>query len=571
MIQKKPSIYASEITDAPSNLAIGSGRPIPETSSLKNEGEAMGRDKSKDGWKNKFWFWVLTHLKPMWRIAQSVPRFERFVNRILINQAVLQAPTRPHPLSLMHDYTSGDSLTDRTFTGRHLPPATDDYMSSLPENVKEVAALFERPADEEQLSDTSTQLFSHFAQWFTDGFLRTDPTDHRKNTSNHQLDLSPLYGLNHKTTCALRVKESDYLKSHLKSQMINGCEFPPFYFDKNGNPKKEFEDLDIFFRFDPSIPPEEAEERKKHLFAMGVERANVQPGYVMLNTLFLREHNRLCDRLSKANPNWDDERLFQTARNTVIVMVLKIVIEDYLNHIAPYHFSFKAQPRSFYTAKWYRNNWITLEFNLLYRWHGLVTKTVRVGNTDVKVEDTLFNNQLLLDQGLGRCFDESSRYPCGAIGLFNTHKSLMEVEKASIELGRKARLRSYNSYRQYCGYPAVTEFNQITGDQKRQDDLKSLYDHPDNVEFYVGLFAEDTRPGSPLSPLIGRLVGIDAFSQALTNPLLSEHVYNFATFSKEGWSEVENTRSLSDVVHRNLQSEACDPLVTFTYSDHAVN
>jgi prostaglandin-endoperoxide synthase 2 len=48
---------------------------------------------------------------------------------------------------------------------------------------------------------------------------------------------------------------------------------------------------------------------------MGVERANVQVGYVMLNVLCLREHNRLCKLLVEKYPDWDDERLFQTARN----------------------------------------------------------------------------------------------------------------------------------------------------------------------------------------------------------------------------------------------------------------
>ncbi len=44
-------------------------------------------------------------------------------------------------------------------------------------------------------SEKSTVLFSYFAQWFTDGFLRGDYRDPLKNTSNHDIDLSNLYGL----------------------------------------------------------------------------------------------------------------------------------------------------------------------------------------------------------------------------------------------------------------------------------------------------------------------------------------------------------------------------------------
>lgn len=514
----------------------------------------MTRDLSRDGVQNRLEHFVLSHFGPVWRGLQAIPFSERFVNRKLINRAVLKARTRPHPWSLLSDFTSWDSLTDRTFTGRHLPPADPNYTHSLP-TVADVTHAFRRVTGNGRLSSTSTQLFSHFAQWFTDGFLRTDRNDPRKNTSNHEIDLSPLYGRTPAITKTLR----SFTGGRLKSQWIGGNEFPPYYFDLSGVPRVEFLRDSVFY------PPDLPADRQQSLFAMGVERANVQFGFVMLNTLFLREHNRICDTFSRTHPDWDDERLFQTARNLVIAMLIKVVVEEYINHIAPYHFQFKAQPRSFYQSKWYRTNWMTLEFNLLYRWHGLVTDTIRVGEQVIPVEDTFFNNRLLIDRGLGACFDDASRYPCGAIGLFNTHHTLVGTEAASIEHGRKAHLRPYNAYRQYCGYPSVTRFEQITGEPERQKVLRDLYGTPDRVEFYVGLFAEDVRPGSPLSPLIGRMVGMDAFSQALTNPLLSEHVFNEQTFTREGWTIWHETSSLSDIVQRNLQAETNlgKPRVTF--------
>ena len=56
-------------------------------------------------------------------------------------------------------------------------------------------------------SPKSTLLFPYFAQWFTDGFLRSDrsePRDPRRNESNHEIDLMQLYGLNPSQTRALR-------------------------------------------------------------------------------------------------------------------------------------------------------------------------------------------------------------------------------------------------------------------------------------------------------------------------------------------------------------------------------
>jgi prostaglandin-endoperoxide synthase 2 len=50
------------------------------------------------------------------------------------------------------------------------------------------------------------------------------------------------------------------------------------------------------------------------------------------------------------------------------------------------------------------------------------------------------------------------------------------------------------------------------------------------IEFYSGLYAEDIRTNSVLPPLIGRMVGIDAFSQGFTNPLLAPRIFNEETF-----------------------------------------
>src|SRR5439155_23344324 len=37
-------------------------------------------------------------------------------------------------------------------------------------------------------------------------------------------------------------------------------------------------------------------------------------GLSLLHTLFSREHNSICDMLKQHHPDWDDERLFLTAR-----------------------------------------------------------------------------------------------------------------------------------------------------------------------------------------------------------------------------------------------------------------
>ena len=82
----------------------------------------------------------------------------------------------------------------------------------------------------------------------------------------------------------------------------------------------------------------------------GSSTATPPSGSTALDVLFLREHNRIAGLLAREydhgreHPVWDrrmtaadlDERLFQTTRLIMIVLLLKLVVEEYIRHIAPY-------------------------------------------------------------------------------------------------------------------------------------------------------------------------------------------------------------------------------------------
>lgn len=524
------------------------------------------RDTSKDGFRNKLETTVLSSFKPLWSFIQKNPSLAKKVNKTIINNAVYKIPVRPYPFSTMSPYTSWDSLIDRTYSGLHLPPLdwkpftnknyagihltpAEQFEKNLPP-IDVLKVLYRKNGDT-KYSPKSSLIFPYFVQWFTDSFLRSDRHDPRRNSSNQHIDMCNVYGLTPRITHMLR----SYKGGKLKSQFINGEEYPPFYYDENGKPKEEFSGLPHLLD-ENSAPKAEtfSPEKKQKLFAMGIEleRANVQIGYVMLNVLCLREHNRVCDVLAKNYPTWDDERLFQTARNIVIVEFLRIILEDYINHITPYHFQLFTDPFAFTNEKWYRLNWVSIEFSLVYRWHSMLPDTLIYDGKKVPMPASMWNNDMIIQKGLGAIFEESCSQPAAQLGLFNTPDFLVPTELASIRMGREAKLRSYNDYRELCKYPRLTNFSQISSDKNVQRELKRLYGHVDNIELYVGLYAEDLRKNSALPPLVGRLIGIDAFSQALTNPLMAENIFNPETFSPVGWDIIHNTKTLSELVHRNI-------------------
>jgi prostaglandin-endoperoxide synthase 2 len=307
----------------------------------------------------------------------------------------------------------------------------------------------------------------------------------------------------------------------------------------------------------------------------------VQLGYLMIGNLLLREHNRIARLLEQKCDKWDDERLFQTTRNIMTVLLIKLVINEYINHIAPYNFKFSCDPLAFRgTEKWNRPNWMSLEFALLYRWHTQVPNNYIIGGKPIPATEALWNVDLLVNHKFGELFESASLQRAGKICLYNTPTFLtgfrqldngeiirVGVDEKSIELGRMANLQSYNDYRELCKFPRVTDFDQITGSSKIQAALEKAYGHVDNIDFYVGLFAEELRPKSTLPPLMGRMVGVDAFSQLFTNPLFSSNIYNSDTFSPLGWEIIHNTNSLSELLQRNLHNPQKVYQATLTFED----
>jgi prostaglandin-endoperoxide synthase 2 len=278
-----------------------------------------------------------------------------------------------------------------------------------------------------------------------------------------------------------------------------------------------------------------------------------------MNIVCLREHNRLAGILAAENPDWDDARVFETTRNIMIVLLLKLVVEEYITHIGPFDFTVEAVPFIADEERWNRTNWCAIEFNLLYRWHPLVPDTIGSGPDQLSATEFRNNNPLVISEGIEALTARCSRELSGKIGLLNTPAFLVDstnpawpsVEEVTIALMRKARLRSFNDYREAYGLRRLTSFEELTADTEVRQRLEALYDHIDALEWYVGIFAEDYPDYMMMGELMTYMVANDAFTQALTNPLLARSVFNEATFSRTGMTVIKKTRSLQQIVARN--------------------
>ena len=503
---------------------------------------------------------VSGHLPPtIVSLVGRIPWLRRFISRRVIKDYCSATSPRPRAFSMASDYTTWQSLTDRKFTGRHLPAVTPQMMEGLP-SEPEVTALFRR---EKEIKSTDTSvMFAFFAQWFTDSFLRTSHGEGEfgQNTSNHEIDLCQIYGLSEDKTAMLRSREG----GRLCSQFIGVEEYPEYLF----NPREPGGILVVKDRFAglheeafliEEILGDAPDERKDSVFAVGLEHGNSSIGLTIMNVVFLREHNRVAGVLQEANPHWTDEQLFQTARNVMIVMLLNLVVQEYIVHIAPFDFPLENVPFIADGAPWNRSNWIAIEFNLLYRWHSLVPDVIGEGDHKLEASDFRDNNPLVISRGIEELISQLSKEKAGRIGLFNTPWFLVDrhdpeqpsIEERTVHLMRRARLSSYNDYREAFALKPLKSFEELTSNAELQKRLTDLYGNINKLEWYVGIFAEDYGTESMMGGLLTRMVAYDAFTQALTNPLLARNVCNETTFSPAGWREIKTTNSLQQIVARN--------------------
>ncbi len=529
--------------------------------------------------------------------------FLRIINRYAIDKATRRGVPRPHPFTLWspdrslrgsdEPYVTWPGLVDRAYTGRHLPPEPAGKVH--PPAGEVVRSLFLRPKDADgrevvRPSRHTSALFCFFAQWFTDSFLRTHPSDSRLNTSNHEIDLCEIYGLNEATTDALRERQGGRMKVEFQG---TGAYPPRLYAD--GVVRPEFTGLGLpagaaallaaspadgagkerlkavveaALSYPSRLPATvrealsrsglesaDIDDRIARLYATGVDRGSNTIVYAALNALFLREHNRIAGVLAAAHPHWDDDRLFQTARNVNIVQALKLVVEQYITHLAGNRLPFKLDRGFAERRPWYRANRIAIEFVLLYRWHPMIPDTLRVGDRSLDAREYRWNNGLLERIGIETLFAAASVQPAGSLRLRNTPAFMERAEINGLELSRAHRVRPFNDYRRRFGFAPYRTHEQLTGETVLAAELRRFYPSVDDIEFFVGLIAEAHPERCSFGETMSAMVSVDAFSQIFTNPLLAREIYETA-LGPTGMRIVDGTASLEDIVGRNAVSGA---------------
>lgn len=500
--------------------------------------------------------YILVDPKFKWllSIVNNVPFLRRALMKYiyLSRSDILDSPPIYHS---GHDYTTLEAAFNRSYYARTLPPVPKECPTPMgtkgPKELPDVDELIKKFFTRTRFLPNpigSNVLFTFFAQHFTHMFFKTDfQRGPEFQWGGHGVDVTSVYGKDKDAENKLR----SFSGGKFKMQILNGEEYPVLVKQTGA---------------EMTYPSYVSEENK---FALGHSVFGLLPGLFVYSTIWMREHNRVCDILSEIHPTWDDERLFQTAKLVILGETIKIVVEDYVQHLSNYNFNLLFEPELLFGESFQYQNRITLEFNHLYHWHPLMPNTLNVSGTEYAMKDYMFHSELVLKHGLVNVLDSMIHQRAGLVSHHNHGPATIPVLRDSILHQRQLRLQPLNNYRRRFNLPVYKSFEELTGEKVMAAELEKLYHDIDAVEMYVGMLVEKRRYRGMFGSSITEIGAPFSVKGLLSNYICSPQYWRPSTFGGDIGFNIVRTATLEKLFCQNIKGKC--PRVTFKVPYHDEN
>ncbi|MFK8111217.1 MAG: peroxidase family protein [Rubripirellula sp.] len=305
-------------------------------------------------------------------------------------------------------------------------------------------------------------------------------------------------------------------------------------------------------------------------------RASENISLTAIQTLFVREHNRLAQEISVSGVDLSDEEIYQQARAIVIGQTQAITYNEFLpallgnRAIGTYNgYDATVDPSiatEFSTAA-FRFGHSTLNEGIEF--FGNEGRSVREA---IELKDAFFNASLLEETGIDALlkYDASSQAQEIDLEVVGSLRNFLfgspgsggfDLVALNIQRGRDHGLNDYNSTRVAYGLDSMESFDEITSNLELRWKLESLYGNVDNIDLWVGLMAEDHAHGASVGELTHAIV-TDQFTRLRDGDrLFYENVF-------EGQElDAINSTSLADLIERNTTVEGLQDNVFFMLSE----
>lgn len=297
------------------------------------------------------------------------------------------------------------------------------------------------------------------------------------------------------------------------------------------------------------------------LFVAGDVRVNEQVGLTSMHTLFVREHNRLCDQISDRFPFLSGDRIYQEARRIVGAQMQVITYNEFLPAL--------LGPDALSRYRGYRRNVDSSIFNVFstaaFRFgHSALSPVLlrldsdgnEIPNGNLSLQNAFFTPNLVTTDGIepvlrglasqlhqridSTIVDDVRNFLFGPPG-----EGGLDLASLNIQRGRDHGLPSYNEIRDQLGLGAVSDFNEISSDPSVQVNLASIYDSVDDIDAWVGGLAEDPVNGGHVGELFAEIISLQF--EVLRD---GDRFWWQRNFNRKQRRELRRT-TLSDIIRRN--------------------
>lgn len=256
--------------------------------------------------------------------------------------------------------------------------------------------------------------------------------------------------------------------------------------------------------------------RTKKTFVAGDPRAAEHPGLTSLHTVFLREHNRICDRL-KSQGLTNDEEIYQKARKEVGALMQVVTYGQWLSALGV----------SLNTYGGYKSNVRPDISNLFstaaYRWHTMVENDIifrdndcrGFGPVELPLKDVFFNINIVRKYDIGvllkglsvhQQYETDLKVNHGLRNFLFGPGSGLDLVSLNLQRGRDHGLPHYNAVRKFYTGTTASTFYDITQESSNSAKMQSLYGNVNNVDLWVGLFGEPRMAGKSVGKTLDAII-----------------------------------------------------------------
>jgi len=308
--------------------------------------------------------------------------------------------------------------------------------------------------------------------------------------------------------------------------------------------------------------PLERSRKQASRFITGDHRANQNAILSSLHTLFVLEHNRLCDELHILYPGirGQDEQLYQLSRAMVVGMMQRISYEEFLpillgRDALPDYQGYCAETiptiSNFFTSACFRVA------------HSMFSSMIPLGNNGhtIALGKLYYNSQILVENGIepilsglyqqtmrevdGQLVDDARNYMLTGMG----DEKLIDLAALNIQRGRDFGLPDFNSCRKIMGLTPHEDFQSLSSNTWLSNQLEKLYGTIDSVDPWIGSLVEDHIDGANVGEFTHKVL-VDQFQRLRDGDRFWHQVDPIFSEKPELLWIVQNTR-LADVIRRN--------------------